>query len=74
MLRQLLQALRYAIADFFDVPWPGVAALLAVVSCLVARAYIRTIYGASSHNISQGLLMMGALIGIYAAKNHLKKR
>ena len=74
MLRQLLQALRLSIADFFDVPWPAVAAMSAVVFCLGASAYLRTIYGASSHFGLQAMLLLGALIGVYAATNYFKRR
>ncbi len=74
MLRQILQALRFSIADFFDVPARGVAALLVAVLFLVAGAYVRTVYGASSHNLWQWTLIAGALIALGIAGNHLKKR
>jgi len=74
MLRHILQTLRDSIADFFDVPARGVAALLVAVLFLGAGAYVRTIYGASSHNLLQWTLLMGALIALGAAGNHLKKR
>lgn len=74
MLRQITQALRFAIADFFDVPAPAVAALLVAILFLVAGAYVRTIYGASSHFLLQMALLAGALIGIRAAINSFKRR
>ena len=74
MLRQILQALRFAISDFFDVPWLGVAALAASILFLVANAYIRTIYGVSSHRMVQWALIAGALLALLAAGNHLKNR
>ncbi len=74
MLSQLLQALRFAIADFFAVPWPAVAALSVAVLCMGAFAYVRTVYSLSSHQMLQAALLMGALIGAYAAGNYLKRR
>ena len=74
MFRQLYDALRFAISDFFDVPWQGVAALFATVLFLIAAAYVRTIYGTSSHSILQWALITGALLALFAAGNHLKKR
>ncbi len=74
MLRQVLQALRFAIADFFDVPWQSVVAMLAAVLLLGLCAYVRTIYGASSHHVLQAMLLMGGLIGVSAAGNYFKRR
>lgn len=74
MLRQLLQAFLFAIEDFFAVPAPAVAALLASVICLGATAYIRTIHGVNSHSILQYSLLIGALIGFSVAGKWLKKR
>ena len=74
MLRQIIQALRYSIEDFFNVPWPAVAALLAVVILLGFGAYLRTIYGVSSHFALQMLLLLGACVGLAITKNGFKKR
>ncbi len=74
MLRQILQALGFAVADFFDVPWPGVAALSVAIFCLGAVAYARTIYGSSSHFALQMVLLLGALASIRAAKNYFNNR
>lgn len=74
MLRQLLQALRFDIEDFFAVPAPAVAALLASVICLGACVYIRTVYFSSSHQTLQWLLLGGALTGFSIAGRYFKKR
>ena len=74
MLRQLLQALRLSIADFFDVPWPAVAAMLAMIVLLCAYAYLRTNYFALSYGVPGKLLWLGVFIALGVAGNYLRRR
>lgn len=74
MLRQILQALRFAFDDFFDVPWQGVAAMLVTVLLLCIYAYVRTVYTWNSSWALKGILLMGVFIALSAAGNYLKRR
>ena len=74
MLRQLLQAARYAIADFFDVSWPAVAAMLAVIALLCVFAVLRTQHFALANSGPGALLFLGVWVALYAARNYLRRR
>lgn len=74
MLRQILQALRFAIADFFDISWLGVAALLVVIVLLGIIAFIRTNYSWNSHQLLTLLLFAGVFIALAVAGKTLNHR
>ena len=74
MLRQLLQAARYAIADFFDVSWQAVAAMLAVIALLCAFAVLRTQHFALANGGPGAALLLGVFIALGIAGNHLRRR
>ena len=73
MLRQLYDALRFAIAEFFDVPPLGVAAMLATVALLCAYAYLRTNYFAFSYRWPGGLVLLAVFIALGFARNNLRR-
>ncbi len=74
MLRQLYDALRFAIADFFDVPWQAVIAMLTVTGLLSAYAFVRTNYSWNSHQLLQLSLLAGAFIVLAIAGKTLNRR
>ncbi len=74
MLRQLLQAIRFAIADFFAVPWPAVAAMLVLIVLLCAFAYLRIYHFALSQSWLGAVLFLGVFFVLSAAGNYLRRR
>ena len=74
MLRQLREALRYAVADFFDVSWQSVAALLALIALLAAYAFLRTFHFALSYRWPGGVLLLGVGLALFVARNYFRRR
>ena len=74
MLRQLRDALRFAIADFFDVPAWGVTIMLAVIALLIVLAYVRTTTTMSETGGLPMLLGGSVLILLYAGDRFFRRR
>ena len=63
MIRQICEALRFAVLDFFNVPWQAVVWMLTIVVLLIAFAYFRTVDFAPS--LGKSLLLTAALALLY---------
>ena len=72
MLRQLRQALRFAIADFLRVPLAGVLTMLAVIALLVSLVTVRTLY--TPANLWRLLLPLAILGVLYGGNRFLRRR
>ncbi len=74
MLRQLRDALRFAIADFFDVPVAGVLTMLALIAVLVALVTIRTTTTMLETGGLRTLVGIAALLLLVAAGQTIRRR
>ena len=74
MWRQFLDALRDIIADFFEVPWQTVAAMLAVIALLIVMIYVRTTTMLLQTGGVRMLLSFGILLALAVAGNTLRRR
>ena len=73
MLRQLRDALRFALADFFDVPRLGILVMLAVIALLVVLVWVRTTTSILQTGGLRMLLGIGVLIALWAARDYLRR-
>ena len=74
MLRQILQALRFAVADFFDVPWQLVLIILGAIVVFLFDAYVRTVAGPMALWGLRTVLTVGAYFVLRAAFDSYSQR
>lgn len=72
MLRQLRDAVRFAIADFFDVPWQGILTMLAFIAAIGIYGYLRLFYF-GAWGLRFAVLAVVAVLA-YAGTGYIRRR